>query len=54
MPDTPAAARLENSARFLDLVGESLIRVADEARELLATNADVSSGGPAEPTSDRE
>ena len=52
--DTPAAARLEHSARFLDLVGERLIRVADEARELLATNADVSSGGPAEPTSDRE
>jgi len=36
-PDTPAAARLENIARFLDFVSESLIRAADQAREVLHT-----------------
>ncbi|MEU4497938.1 MarR family transcriptional regulator [Streptomyces sp. NPDC023998] len=33
--DTPAAARLENVARFLDFVGESIIRAAEQAREVL-------------------
>nr|WP_245697744.1 MarR family transcriptional regulator [Streptomyces phaeochromogenes] len=36
-PDTPAADRLENIARFLDFVSESLIRAADQAREVLHT-----------------
>ncbi|MGW1767283.1 helix-turn-helix domain-containing protein [Streptomyces sp. NPDC002073] len=36
-PDTPAAARLENIARFLDFVSESIIRAAEQAREVLYT-----------------
>ncbi|MBM0279067.1 helix-turn-helix domain-containing protein [Micromonospora tarensis] len=36
-PDTPAAARLENIARFLDFISESIIRAADQAREVLRT-----------------
>ncbi|CAM5681013.1 MarR family transcriptional regulator [Streptomyces avidinii] len=34
-PGTPAAARLENIARFLDFVSESIARAADQAREIL-------------------
>ncbi|MGW5122217.1 MarR family transcriptional regulator, partial [Streptomyces noursei] len=34
-PDTPAATRLENIARFVDHVSESIARAADEARDLL-------------------
>ena len=34
-PDTPAAARLENIARFLDFVSESTARAAEQAREIL-------------------
>jgi DNA-binding CsgD family transcriptional regulator len=37
--DTPAAARLENIARFLDFVGESVTRAAAQAREVLYTTA---------------
>jgi hypothetical protein len=37
--DTPAAARLENVARSLDFVGESIIRAAEQAREVLYTKA---------------
>ncbi|MFF4592414.1 helix-turn-helix domain-containing protein [Amycolatopsis sp. NPDC001319] len=33
--DTPAAARLENIARFVDFVGESIARAAEQAREIL-------------------
>ncbi len=36
-PDTPAAARLENIARFLDFCGESITRAAQQAREVLYT-----------------
>jgi hypothetical protein len=43
-PDTPAAARLENIARFLDFVGESITRAAEEAREVLYTKAEATSG----------
>jgi DNA-binding transcriptional regulator GbsR (MarR family) len=32
---TPAAVRLENIARYLDFVGESLARAAEQAREVL-------------------
>ncbi|MFD6445865.1 helix-turn-helix domain-containing protein [Promicromonospora sp. NPDC060204] len=35
--DTPAAARLENIARFLDFISESMIRAAEQAREVLHT-----------------
>ncbi|MFI1444517.1 GbsR/MarR family transcriptional regulator [Streptomyces fructofermentans] len=34
---TPAAVRLENIARFLDFVSESLTRAAEQAREVLHT-----------------
>ncbi|MCX5207752.1 helix-turn-helix domain-containing protein [Kitasatospora sp. NBC_00240] len=33
--DTPAGARLENVARFLDFVSESIARAAEQAREIL-------------------
>ncbi|MEV8587510.1 helix-turn-helix domain-containing protein [Streptomyces sp. NPDC051180] len=35
-PDTPAAVRLENVARFLDYVSESILRAAEQAREILS------------------
>ncbi|MGA5299015.1 helix-turn-helix domain-containing protein [Nucisporomicrobium flavum] len=34
-PNTPAATRMENIARFLDFMSESITRAADQARELL-------------------
>lgn len=33
--DTPAGIRLENIARFVDFVGESITRAAEQAREVL-------------------
>ena len=44
-PDTPAAARLANIARFLDFVGESITRAAEQAREILYARAETTSGG---------
>lgn len=48
-PDTPAAVRLENIARFLDFVGESITRAAEQAREILhaqpETQPETPSGG---------
>jgi DNA-binding transcriptional regulator GbsR (MarR family) len=35
--ETPAGARLENIARFLDFVSESTLRAAEQAREILHT-----------------
>lgn len=35
--ETPAAERLENIARFLDFISESMTRAAEQARELLHT-----------------
>jgi hypothetical protein len=52
-PDTPAAARLENVARFLDFVGERITRAAEQAREVLYTKAEATSGGNAKPSSER-
>ncbi|WP_033332652.1 helix-turn-helix domain-containing protein, partial [Streptomyces novaecaesareae] len=34
---TPAAHRLENVARFLDFISESIVRAAEQAREVLHT-----------------
>ncbi|MDQ8701009.1 helix-turn-helix domain-containing protein [Streptomyces sp. LHD-70] len=42
-PDTPAAARLENIARFIDFVSESISRAADQAREILHTKPETTS-----------
>ncbi|MFI5892518.1 helix-turn-helix domain-containing protein [Actinoplanes sp. NPDC051513] len=36
-PNTRAAARLENIARFLDFISESITRAAEQAREVLHT-----------------
>ncbi|MEV7687642.1 helix-turn-helix domain-containing protein [Streptomyces bungoensis] len=36
-PGTPAGTRLENTARFLEFVSESLARAADQARAVLHT-----------------
>ncbi|MFI0966449.1 helix-turn-helix domain-containing protein [Streptomyces sp. NPDC021080] len=36
--DTPAAIRLENVARFLDHISESITRAAEQARQILHTN----------------
>jgi DNA-binding transcriptional ArsR family regulator len=52
--DTPAATRLENVARFLDFVGESIIRAAEQAREVLSTNVDATSDRTAKPGSGHE
>ena len=40
-PGTPAAARLENIARFVDFVSESITRAAEQAREILHTKPDA-------------
>jgi DNA-binding transcriptional ArsR family regulator len=42
-PGTPAAVRLENIARFLDFVSESLTRAADQAREVLHSKPEAPS-----------
>jgi DNA-binding transcriptional regulator GbsR (MarR family) len=42
-PDTPAAARLESIARFLAVVGETITRAAEQAREILHTNTETTS-----------
>ncbi|MEV2254860.1 helix-turn-helix domain-containing protein [Streptomyces sp. NPDC050147] len=50
-PGTPAATRLENIARFLDFVSESLARAADQAREVLHTKPEGAAGDEAGQTS---
>ncbi|MFH8680722.1 helix-turn-helix domain-containing protein [Streptomyces lydicus] len=50
---TPAATRLENVARFLDFVGESITRAAEQARDILHTDAEPASRGTAQATSTR-
>jgi len=50
-PHTPAAARLENIARFMDFVGESIARAAEQAREILHAQPAPTSDETA-PTSD--
>jgi predicted transcriptional regulator len=39
-PGTPAAARLENIARFSDFISESILRAAAQVREILHTKPD--------------
>lgn len=50
--DTPAGARLENIARFLDFVTESTIRAAEQAREVLHTDPGTTTGGTTGPHTD--
>ncbi len=52
--DTPAAIRLENIARFLDFIGESIARAAEQAREILHTSpATTAAPPPPTPGTDR-
>ncbi|MFJ3217632.1 helix-turn-helix domain-containing protein [Kitasatospora sp. NPDC086801] len=44
-PQTPAATRLENIARFVDFVSESIVRAAEQAREILHTKPETASDG---------
>ncbi|WRZ44978.1 MarR family transcriptional regulator [Streptomyces sp. NBC_00151] len=46
--DTPAAARLENVARFLDFISESITRAAEQAREVLHTGPGTTPDDPAD------
>ena len=46
-PGTPAAIRLEHAARFLDFVGESMARAAEQARQGLTTNVEAPPGAAA-------
>ncbi|PUB22295.1 MarR family protein [Promicromonospora sp. AC04] len=48
-PQSPAAARLENIARFLDFISESIIRAAEQAREVLHTRPGTTSNDTAQP-----
>ncbi|BCJ62240.1 GbsR/MarR family transcriptional regulator [Micromonospora endophytica] len=41
---TPAAARLENIARFVDFVSESIARAAEQARDILHATPTTTSG----------
>ncbi|MFI9783169.1 helix-turn-helix domain-containing protein [Kitasatospora sp. NPDC051984] len=45
-PSTPAAARLENIARFLDFVTESLYRTAEQARDILFVKPEPNADAP--------
>jgi DNA-binding transcriptional ArsR family regulator len=47
-PATPAAVRLENIARFLDFVSESIVRAAEQARAVLHTKAAADADADAE------
>ncbi|MFG2125826.1 helix-turn-helix domain-containing protein [Streptomyces sp. NPDC048710] len=51
--DTPAAVRLENIARFVEFIGESVIRAAEQARDILYAKPESASGGTPEPGPDR-
>ncbi|GIJ72839.1 GbsR/MarR family transcriptional regulator [Virgisporangium ochraceum] len=42
--DTPAAARLENIARFVTFVSENMARAADQARDILHTKPGAPAG----------
>jgi hypothetical protein len=46
-PSTPAAARLQNIARFSDYISESILRAAEQVRDVLYTNPEASPGGTA-------
>lgn len=49
---TPAAVRLENIARFLDFVSESIARAANQGREILHTKPEKTPDSAAEAASD--
>ncbi|MGW3247605.1 MarR family transcriptional regulator, partial [Streptomyces sp. NPDC001070] len=45
-------ARLENIARFLDFISESITRAAEQAREVLHTTSGTTSEQTAQPSPD--
>ncbi|MFM9444958.1 MarR family transcriptional regulator [Streptomyces acidiscabies] len=49
---TPAAVRLENMARFMDFVAESIARAADQAREVLYGEPESARPGGGKPEGD--
>ncbi len=49
-PHTPTATRLENIARFLDFISESITRAAEQAREVLRTKPETSLDDTARPS----
>jgi hypothetical protein len=51
--DSPAAARLENIARFSDFISESILRAAEQVREVLSTKPETTPGDTTTPGSDR-
>jgi len=51
---SPAANRLENIARFVDFVGESIARAAEQAREILYTNPGTTPVAASVPEDERE
>ncbi|KOV18453.1 helix-turn-helix domain-containing protein [Streptomyces heliomycini] len=53
-PGTPAATRLENAARFLDFIAETMIRSAEQAREVLYAKPGAAPGGTAGPGQDHQ
>lgn len=53
-PGSPAANRLENIARFVDFVGESIARAAEQAREILYTNPGTTPVAASVPEDERE
>ena len=51
--ETLAAARLENIARFSDFISESMLRAAEQVREVLSTKPETTPGDATTPGSDR-
>ncbi|MET9669359.1 helix-turn-helix domain-containing protein [Streptomyces sp. NPDC006475] len=51
-PHTPAATRLENIARFLDFISESITRAAEQAREVLHVKPETTPNGTTQPSPD--
>ncbi|WTJ96896.1 MarR family transcriptional regulator [Streptomyces sp. NBC_01537] len=49
---TPAATRLENVARFLDFISESITRAAEQAREVLHTRPETTYNDTTQPSPD--
>ena len=50
--DSPAAARLENIARFSDFISESMLRAAEQVRDVLYTRPETAPTGTAGPDPD--
>jgi DNA-binding transcriptional regulator GbsR (MarR family) len=48
--ETPAGTRLENVARFLDFISESITRAADQARDILSVKPETAPDADSTPT----